>query len=98
MSLFFAAVRAASGPAPNGTPYVAGAYLFFLLVIVIYVGISIFMFWEGIATLRAGRGRKARLQRDDTGREQGRRCHHLPGELVHHREARAPEPRREGSR
>ncbi len=36
---FFAAVRAASGPAPNGTPYVAGAYLFFLLVILIYVGI-----------------------------------------------------------
>jgi hypothetical protein len=31
--------RAASGPAPSGTPYVAGAYIFFLLVIIIYVGI-----------------------------------------------------------
>ena len=39
MSLIFGAVRAASGPAPSGTPYVAGAYAFFALVLVIYVGI-----------------------------------------------------------
>jgi hypothetical protein len=34
-----AAVRAASGPAPSGTPFVAAAYIFFLLVILIYVTI-----------------------------------------------------------
>jgi uncharacterized protein len=34
-------------------------YVVSMVSIVIYVGISIFMFWEGIATLRAGRGRKA---------------------------------------
>ncbi len=39
MSLIFGAVRAASAPAPSGTPYVAAAYIFFLLVIVIYVSI-----------------------------------------------------------
>jgi len=39
MSLILGAVRAASGPAPSGTPYVAAAYIFFLLVIVVYVSI-----------------------------------------------------------
>ena len=39
MSLILGAVRAASGPAPSGTPYVAGAYAFFALVLIVYVGI-----------------------------------------------------------
>lgn len=40
MSLILAAVTPpASGPAPSGTPYVAGAYIFFLLVIIVYVSI-----------------------------------------------------------
>ncbi len=37
--VIFGAVRAASAPAPSGTPYVAAAYIFFLLVIVVYVSI-----------------------------------------------------------
>lgn len=39
MTLILGAVRAASAPAPNGTPYVAAAYIFFLLVIIVYVSI-----------------------------------------------------------
>lgn len=39
MTLILGAVRAASGPAPSGTPYVAAAYIFFLLVIIVYVSI-----------------------------------------------------------
>ncbi len=62
MSLFFAGVRAASGPPPNGTPYVAGAYLFFLLVIVIYVGI---MGLRLVRNQREIQGMKAELDERD---------------------------------
>jgi hypothetical protein len=58
VSPFFAAIRAASGPAPDGTPYVVAAYLVFLAVIVAYVGI---MGWRLVRNQREIQGMKAEL-------------------------------------
>jgi uncharacterized membrane protein YfcA len=41
-------------------------YVVSMVSIVIYVGISAFMFWEGLATLRAKKGRSTKSKKDDS--------------------------------